>query len=212
MKRNLPKRTGNWTLYKSLRNRCSKELGKQINDFQRTQFEKMGAENDSTNLFRTTRNLLGWKSGGMPKSFLSGGRLVRRPLWWLTVALERWKMKGKLPKFKFRDVTESEVVKMIAKLSNSTSFGIDFIDALAIKAVTGHLVKPLKHLINTASTPPTAFYDSSIGDPKVHFYTTLAGYFTSRRRSQEQERMDIFFRTHGPLCLIVNIYPQPFCG
>ena len=115
----------------------------------------------------------------MPKSLLSGGKIWRKPidianiqqhyfsqkilkimnnlpvtqtnpLSWVMRALNRWEMKGKIRKFKFRDVTESEIVKSLAKLSNSTSFGIDNIDALALKAVAPQLIKPLKHLTNVS--------------------------------------------------------------
>ena len=36
--------------------------------------------------------------------------------------------------------------------------------------------------------------------------------FYTSTSSQEQDRMYNFLGTHGPHCLIVNIYPRPSCG
>ena len=173
------KMSGNWEQYRVTRNKCLKNLRKQRTRYYSQLFEKFGRENDTKNMFGTTRNLLGWNSGGMPKSFLSAGKIWRRPidlanlqqdyfktkiskimeslpvtqtdpLKWLIAAMNRWEMKGKLEKFEFREVTESEIIKSLAKLSNSTSFGIDGIDALALKAAAPTLIKPLKHLVNVS--------------------------------------------------------------
>ena len=54
--------------------------------------------------------------------------------------------------FEFREISVDETTKIIGRLSNSTAFGIDQIDALSVKAAAVHLVKPINHLINVSLT------------------------------------------------------------
>ena len=42
-------------------------------------FENFEKENDTRNIFRTTRNMLNWKMGRMSLSFLWDGKLERKP-------------------------------------------------------------------------------------------------------------------------------------
>ena len=43
-------------------------------------YKTFESENDTRNIFRTTKKLLNWKNGTSPTSFLIGGRLIRRPI------------------------------------------------------------------------------------------------------------------------------------
>ena len=116
---------------------------------------------------------------GGPLSFLSEGILVKRPvdianlqityfvdkikglvdnlprtntnpLGWLQKAMERWDERGKFPKFKFKEISHLKTSQLISNLNNSTAFGIDYIDALALKAAATHLIAPIQHLVNTS--------------------------------------------------------------
>ena len=75
---------------------------------------------------------------------------LRNPLEYLELALQRWENKQKVPKFKFREVTTQETIKMIAKLGNSTACGLDELDAHSIKLAADSLILPIKHLVNTS--------------------------------------------------------------
>ena len=123
--------------------------------------------------------MLNWKEGGTPQYFLVDGNLLRRPvdlaycqmdyftdkikklnrklpdettnpLKWLNCAMDRWNEKGKFPAFNFRDISLIETIQFISSLGNSTSFGRDYIDALAIKSAAQHLAPLLRHLVNTS--------------------------------------------------------------
>ena len=43
-------------------------------------YETFEKEHNVNNIYRTTRNLLNWKSGGSPQSFLIDGKWFRRPV------------------------------------------------------------------------------------------------------------------------------------
>ena len=55
-----------------------------------------------------------------------------------------------LIEFKFRNVTLVETAKFVAALSDSTSFGHDQIDSIAIKSASSQLICPLQFLINSS--------------------------------------------------------------
>ena len=74
------------------------------------------------------------------------------PLKWFKVAMDRWEDRGKLESFTFQEITFNQTVQLISKLENSTSFGTDSIDALAIKAAAVSLAPPIRHLINVSLT------------------------------------------------------------
>ena len=181
-KRELARLTGDpqhWADYRKCRNKCTKTQQKTKNDFYRNIYKTFENEHDTKNIYRTTKNLLNWETGGAPKTFLVEGKLFRRPidlanlqqdyfttkirklilrlpatglnpLSWLNNAMESWTGKGKFPTFKFKEVSLIDTVKYISTLSNSTTFGTDNIDALSIKAAALYLAPPIKHLINTS--------------------------------------------------------------
>ena len=64
--------------------------------------------------------------------------------------MSNWSQCGKFEKFYFREVTLLETIELIGRLSNSTSFGTDQIDALALKVAVSHLASPIRHLINVS--------------------------------------------------------------
>ena len=139
-------------------------------------FEKV---NDTKQIYGMAKKLLNWKNGSAPRTFLIQGNIIRRPvelasaqmsyykkkvrslmeqlpicredpLKWLIQARGRWDGRNNIPTFNFRKVTVEETVRMIGKLSNSSAYGIDLIDALSVKLVTSHLARPLQHLINVS--------------------------------------------------------------
>ena len=68
-----------WNLYKKARNTCSKNLLKTKDKYYKEMYEKFEKENDTKNIYRMTRNILNWKTGGMPCTFLVVGRRHRKP-------------------------------------------------------------------------------------------------------------------------------------
>ena len=179
LSRETARRTGearHWSLYRKLRNKCSKNLIKSKNEHFRTMYKKFESENDTKSIFRTTKNLLNW-GGGSPQSFLMEGKLFRRPidlanlqlkifedkvdkltrhltglqtnpLRWLKLATSRWESYDTLPNFTFSEVSVSEITNLIAKLGNLSALGLDNIDSQAIKDATPHLTVPIRHIVN----------------------------------------------------------------
>ena len=72
------------------------------------------------------------------------------PLKWISEAKSKWRQDVTSDKFKFKEITLLQTIKLIGGLGNSTSAGINNIDALALKAAATHLAPPLMHLVNTS--------------------------------------------------------------
>ena len=168
-----------WKNYKMKRNKCSKNLKNLKIEHHRKQFLELENENDTKNIYKMTRNMLNWKTGGSPQCFLLEGQTFRKPvdlanlqlkffndkvdkltrglgteninpLKWLITALDKWRMKGKFDSFKFHELSLSEILKLISKMGNSTSLGTDYIDSMALKSAAVELGPPLRHLVNTS--------------------------------------------------------------
>ena len=158
---------------------CSKFLQKIKVEHFRNLFSTFEKENNTKDIFRTTKNLLNWKNSDSPHSFLIDGRLYKRPselanlqlkfvvnkvdkltrrfatnnsnpLRWLTAAMDRWQKKGNFEKFTLSPLSLNETVQLLSRLGNSTSLGIDSIDALSIKAAAVDLALPIQHLVNVS--------------------------------------------------------------
>ena len=57
-------------------------------------------------------------------------------------------MRGKICSFSMKEVTVDEVVKLILKLKNSSSTGVDFIDTKTVKLIAKDIAPALSHIIN----------------------------------------------------------------
>ena len=182
MKRELARTSGDpahWKIYRTSRNICTKELRKLKIKYYREMYKKYEKDNDTKSIYRTTKKLLNFNSGGSPQCFLIDGNPLRRPvdlanvqmnffvekvrklsrglvnngvnpLKWLQDAMARWHFNGKFQKFHFQEITLQETLNLIRKLGNTSSLGTDEIDAIAIKSVSVHLAPPIRHLINTS--------------------------------------------------------------
>ena len=71
------------------------------------------------------------------------------PLHYLKLAIEKWGRKAEeRPILKLREVTEMEILKFIKRLGNSSSHGMDGLDAITIKIGVTKLYKPICFLVN----------------------------------------------------------------
>ena len=170
-----------WMEYRKERNNCTKNLHNTRNNHYKEVFEKLEKSHDVKNIYNMARRILHWEGAGAPQSFLSDGILIRRPidlanlqmkyfdtkvktlitnlsapkfnpLKWLNECMDRWSNKINLQKFTFKEISLQETLNLIAALGNSTTFGIDLIDATAIKVAAIDLAPPLRHLINVSLT------------------------------------------------------------
>ena len=64
--------------------------------------------------------------------------------------MANWSQKGKFPSFKFQEISVSQTLNLIGKLSNSNSLGTDDIDSIAIKQAAVQLAPPIRHIVNTS--------------------------------------------------------------
>ena len=168
-----------WRDYKIERNNCTKNMKIARNEHIKTVYNDLEKSHDVKNIFNVTRKLLNWEGAGAPQSLLADGVLIRRPvdmancqmkffnkkvkrlisnlpakkynpLMWLNDSMTKWSGRIHLQKFSFSEISHLDTVKLIAALGNSTTFGTDLIDALAIKAAATDLALPLNHMINVS--------------------------------------------------------------
>ena len=68
-----------WKDYKIARNKCTGKLHKYKLEFHRNLYKKIEIERDTSNMYKLTRQQLGWKKGGTPDSLLVDGNRVSSP-------------------------------------------------------------------------------------------------------------------------------------
>ena len=159
-----------WIKFKSLRNRVNNRLKYEERHWQRV---KLAACGDNTkSVWKNVKGILNWKSSGSPNQLFYKGLLLTKPQ---AVAdaqneyfldkitnirenlppptcdpLQKLKqlMRGNSCTFSLTPVHPDEVEKIIAALSNSSSFGLDNIDTFAIKLIKKEILPALTHIIN----------------------------------------------------------------
>ena len=143
--RQTAKMTGNqddWNKYKSQRNKCVKLLSNVKTDYYRKLYDKIATEKDARNLYNLTYELMNKKSGNSPQTYISEGKVIRKPKMmanlqmchydnkvrnlirkiqdsnrnphrFLDRALGTWLNRASVPEFKFREITISETMDLI---------------------------------------------------------------------------------------------------
>ena len=164
-------------IIKTRRNNCTRRQRDDKKKYLQEVYKEIEKENDTSKLFKTTRNLLGWNQPGGPSCLKINGITHRKqkeiancqmefyidkiqnvrnklpkvnidPLCTLRKLFRRWIPTGGMPKFELKSVTEKEVGDMINNLKKSHAFGIDKFDAFTIKMAAGSLIPPIAHIIN----------------------------------------------------------------
>ena len=168
-----------WRNYKQARNHCTKMLQKKKKEFYKKKFENHCSEKNVKGTYDLAKKLMGWGSSTHPTMFLIKGKIFRKPtdlanelqkfytekinnlirglkrrgrdpLNFLKIAMNNWQGKVNLPSFNLREISELETLTYIKKLSNSSAYGRDDLDAVTLKIAAGLLVKPLTHIVNTS--------------------------------------------------------------
>ena len=127
--------------------------------------------------YSLVKKVMGWSSVTQPKMFLIEGKLIRKPLElantlqkfyiekvnslvrrlngggcdplrFLKGAINRWSGRDRIGIFNLREISESETLKLVQKLGNTTAFGRDGLDGLSMKVAISNLLSPLTHIIN----------------------------------------------------------------
>ena len=130
------------------------------------------SQNSSTNLWKSIKTCLNWKSAGPPSQLFQDGVLINTPEGLATtmnrffinkverlrqsipgsnidpLSMLRETMSQRSCSFGFKAVHPDEVLKIIRNLKNSKATGIDEIDTYIIKLAANDLVPAITHIIN----------------------------------------------------------------
>ena len=167
-----------WDRYRKLRNKVNNDVDRDRKKHYSDIYTKLQNEKNVGAIYRAAKDQAGWKSNSSPTSFLSDGKIITDPKSMadlqmttftnktnkllndlpprtsdpcktLKDALENWgKPKDDRGEFKIKPISRLELLKIITKMGNSTSSGIDSIDALAIKHCAAILHEPITHMVN----------------------------------------------------------------
>ena len=146
-------------------------------------------ENSSANLWKSVKGIIGWGDSGPPTRLIQDGKFISSPSG-LATTLNTYfinkvkKLRASIPveetdplsklresmvnrqcSFNIKLVTEQEVLKIITSLNNSSTTGVDFIDAQTIKLVKHEIVGAVTRIINLSikkSTFPSIYKHSQI--------------------------------------------------
>ena len=69
-----------WQNYRRLRNICSHQTETDKTNYYTKIYSDIANEGNTSKLHKTTSELLGWYTGGPPKQFLIGGKLIQSPV------------------------------------------------------------------------------------------------------------------------------------
>ena len=167
-----------WSIYKKWRNKCTEKMRSDKKKHFQKMYDEYDEKGDIKNLYRATKEQLGWHTGGPPQSLVVNGvrisapkkiadcmqnyyvkkmkdlmetlpRVRENPLKTLEKSIEKWENRGiNRPILKLQKITSSQTLSMIREMGNNTSFGHDFLDSLSIKMGAEILANPLTYLIN----------------------------------------------------------------
>ena len=123
-------------------------------------------------MWTTVKGWLGWGDTGPPTQLFSEGRLITSPAG-IATAMNKFfmdkikKLRDKVPlansdplgkikeamsrkkcSFKIKQVSTTDVLKIIKDLKNSSASGVDYIDTKTVKLVADVIAPTLKHIIN----------------------------------------------------------------
>ena len=159
-----------WREYRRLRNRC---VSTQRLDRKEWEKRKLSSsDNSPAKMWKSIKGIIGWSNLGPPTKLFHEGKFVNSPSG-LARTLNNYfinKVKGlrqsipvvevdplsKLREsmrkrqctFKLKLVSEEEVIKIITSLNNSSSTGVDFIDAPTLKLVKNEIAAAMTRIIN----------------------------------------------------------------
>ena len=166
-----------WQQFKSLRNTVNNRLKFEEKNWQKTKLEQCGE--DSSKIWKNVKGILNWKSTGSPNQLFYKGRLISKPKELAEAQNEyfiekinlirqnlplaatdplstlRSLMQGRNCSFELAPVHPDEVEKILSRLSNSSSFGLDMIDTYTIKLVKAEILPAITHIVNLSITTKT---------------------------------------------------------
>jgi hypothetical protein len=163
-------RPEDWREYRRLRNRCVATQRMDRKEWERRKL--CSSENSPSKMWKSVKGIIGWSSLGPPTKLFYEGKFINSPSG-LAKTLNsffihkvkglresipqvdkdplsklRESMRNRKCSFKLKLVSEEEVLKIITSLNNSSSTGVDFIDAPTLKLVKNEIAAALTRIIN----------------------------------------------------------------
>ena len=159
-----------WRNYKNLRNTATARLRAEKKAWERNKLDK--AQQSPNSIWRSVKSWLSWGNSGPPSKLSHNGTIISKPARVATIMNEFFinkvaKLKAKIPAtesdplaklrevfynrqcvFKFRPVTQEEVMQIIKDLKNTKSSGMDFIDTWVVKLIAKEILPALTHIVN----------------------------------------------------------------
>ena len=159
-----------WRFYKHLRNAATAKMKVEKRNWETMKLNN--SEHDSSTLWKNIKSWLSWNNSGPPSKLFHNGQFVNSPAGLAStmnnffidkvtqlrqtiprvdrdpLAKLRETLRDRQCSFKFRPVTPDQVMKIISKLKNSKSTGVDYIDTKTIKLVASEILPAITHIIN----------------------------------------------------------------
>ena len=159
-----------WRLYKNLRNTVTARIRAEKASWEKQRLDY--TQNSSTNLWKSIKGWLNWKSTGPPSQLLVDGVIVNSPQGLANtmnkffiskvdrlrqsipnnnsdpLRVLRESMADRTCSLSFLPAHPEEVLKIIKNLKNSKSSGLDNVDTYIIKLVAEDIVPAVTHIVN----------------------------------------------------------------
>jgi hypothetical protein len=159
-----------WRQFRSLRNQATAGSRADKKEWEKQKLDHR--DSSSTDVWKTVKGWLGWGGGGPPTQLFSQDRIVSSPAGLSTTInkffIEKIKrlrenipaamsdplsklreaMQNRQCSFHLQPVSESEVLKLIKGLKNSSATGVDYIDTRTVKLAADLIAPALTHIIN----------------------------------------------------------------
>ena len=159
-----------WRLYRNLRNTVTARMRSEKASWEKQRLDH--TQNSSTDLWKSIKGWLNWKSAGPPSQLFSDGELINTPEGLATTMnmffinkVERLRqgipnsntdplhvlresMSERTCSLKFRPIHPDEVLEIIKNLKNSKSSGLDDVDTYIVKLIAKDILPAITHVIN----------------------------------------------------------------
>ena len=158
-----------WKKFKLLRNQINGILKKEKSVWQASRMENCATTSD---IWKTVKNWLGWKTGGPPTQLVVNGELLNKPKE-LSKSMNEYfvnkvtNLRGSIPpcrknplervrnlmqnrrcSFSLKAVHPDDISKIIQNLKSSKSCGLDNIDSFVLKLACEELTPAITHVVN----------------------------------------------------------------
>ena len=159
-----------WRKYKNIRNTTTARLRAEKSSWEKLKLDN--TKHDCSSLWNNVKNWLNWSNSGPPSQLFHDGMLINSParlagtmnMFFLDKVRElqeripnvdydplaklRQTMASRQCTLSLKAVSPDDVLKIIMKLKNSKSTGVDDIDTFIIKLVANDIVPAVTHIVN----------------------------------------------------------------